>query len=122
MSRIIHFEIEAGDVSRASRFYTDVFGWKFQKWDGPMEYWLITTGTEGEPGIDGGLSKRGAEPTGTVNTVGVKSVDDSIAQVLKAGGKVTRPKRAVPGVGWMAYCKDTEGNLFGIMQEDPTAK
>jgi predicted enzyme related to lactoylglutathione lyase len=27
----------------------------------------------------------------------------------------------IPGVGWLAYCKDTEGNVFGIMQDDPQA-
>ena len=28
----------------------------------------------------------------------------------------------MPGVGWMAYCKDTEGNTFGLMQPDPNVK
>ena len=32
------------------------------------------------------------------------------------------PKMAVPGVGYMTYCKDTEGKIFGIMLMDPTAK
>ncbi len=34
---------------------------------------------------------------------------------------VALPKMAVPGVGWLAYCKDTEGNIFGFMQSDETA-
>ena len=31
------------------------------------------------------------------------------------------PKMAIPGVGWLAYGKDTEGNIFGVMQTDPAA-
>jgi predicted enzyme related to lactoylglutathione lyase len=45
-----------------------------------------------------------------------------MAKITAAGGKVITPKMAVPGVGWMAYCLDTEGNQFGIMQSDPNAK
>jgi predicted enzyme related to lactoylglutathione lyase len=38
MPRVVHFEIHAGDPSRAISFYEKLFGWKFQKWDGPVEY------------------------------------------------------------------------------------
>jgi predicted enzyme related to lactoylglutathione lyase len=31
------------------------------------------------------------------------------------------PKMAVPGVGWLAYEKDPDGNICGIMQADPGA-
>jgi len=27
----------------------------------------------------------------------------------------------IKSVGWLAYCKDTEGNIFGMMQEDKNA-
>ncbi len=58
MKRIVHFDISADDPERAVKFYTDVFGWSVQKWDGPMDYWLVTTGPKDEPGIDGGIAKR----------------------------------------------------------------
>ena len=51
----------------------------------------------------------------------VPSVDDYVDRVVGAGGIVALPKMAVPGVGWLAYCKDTEGNIFGFMQSDETA-
>ncbi len=44
MSRVVHFEIHATDPERLVAFYTDLFGWTIQKWDGPMDYWLIHTG------------------------------------------------------------------------------
>jgi len=121
MPRVIHFEIAADDPERAAEFYRSVFGWQIQKWDGPMEYWVITTGPKEEPGIDGGLGRRTEPGSGTENTVGVDSVDDTVKKVLAGGGKVVRPKHAVQGVGWIAYCSDSEGNVFGLMQDDPSA-
>jgi hypothetical protein len=121
MPRVIHFEIPADEPDRAARFYSHVFGWKFDQWPGPQDYWLITTG-KGQPGIDGGMLRRPHPGAGTVNTVDVTSVDETVAQVQAAGGNVVLPKMAVPGVGYLAYCQDTEGNTFGAMQPDPSAK
>lgn len=121
MSRVIHFEIPTDNTERAAAFYKKAFGWKIEKWPGPMEYWMVTTGTDG-PGINGGLMKRQAPTKNTTNTIGVQSVDDSIATVQKAGGKLVMPKTAIPTVGYFAYCEDTEGNLFGLMESDPNAK
>jgi len=53
MPRPTHFEIPSDNPERAISFYEAVFGWKFQKWEGPMPYWLITTGPDSEPGING---------------------------------------------------------------------
>ena len=36
--------------------------------------------------------------------------------------QVALPKMPIPGVGWLAYMKDTEGNVFGMMQADANAK
>ncbi len=123
MPRPIHFEIPADDPDRAAAFYRDVFGWKFEKWDGgPMPYWLITTGGNGEPGIDGGLLPRPHPGASTVNTIGVASVDESVETIESKGGRTVVPKMAIPGMGWLAYCTDPEGNTFGIMQADEAAK
>jgi predicted enzyme related to lactoylglutathione lyase len=122
MSRVIHFDINADDVDRAIRFYESVFGWKFEKWEGPMEYWMIKTGNKEEPGIDGGMSRRADTNSGVVNTIGVESGDDAVENIIKAGGKVIQPKNAIPGVGWFASCVDTEGTPFGLMQDNPNAK
>jgi predicted enzyme related to lactoylglutathione lyase len=122
MPRVVHFEISADKPERAVRFYQEVFGWKITKWEGPVEYWLISTGNESEPGIDGGLSKRTEPQPSTVNTIDVPSLDEYIKKVEKNGGKITSPKHAVPGVGYMAYFEDSEGNTFGMMQRDESAK
>ena len=127
MPRVVHFEIHAGDPARAINFYESVFGWTFSKWDGPMPYWLVTTGPNEEPGINGGLHERRGEIDGEaviayVCTVGVEGVDASIATVEANGGTVVVPKMPIPGMGWLVYCKDTEGNIFGMMQPDANAQ
>ncbi|MDQ1590578.1 MAG: uncharacterized protein QOG71_1205 [Pyrinomonadaceae bacterium] len=125
MPRVIHFELSADDPERAVKFYDEVFGWKTQRWDGPQSYWLLTTGEQGQPGIDGGLMKRSDNPlpqTSATNTIDVPSVDDYAQKITEHGGKIVIPKGAVPGIGYIAYCEDTEGNVFGIMQFDPSAK
>lgn len=122
MLRMVHFEINADDPERAVKFYQKTFGWEIKKWNGPVDYWLVTTGPNDQPGINGGIMKRMNPQATTYNTVDVPSVDQLTKKIVENGGKVIVPKMAVPGVGWMAYCADTEGNVFGIMQEDPKAK
>jgi predicted enzyme related to lactoylglutathione lyase len=96
---------------------------------------MITTGKEeaGQnaqwPGINGGLlRRRGPAPKGGecvtsyVCTIDVVSVDEMVAKVEKNGGTIAFPKMPVPGVGWLAYTKDTEDNIFGMMQADQSVK
>ena len=127
MPRIVHFELYADNVERAVRFYTDVFAWKIERW-GDNPYWMITTGEADKPGINGGLlPRRGPPPTEgqAVNafpcTIEVDDLDGTLAKALSAGGTLALPKMPVPGVGWLAYCKDTEGSIFGMMQPDKVA-
>ncbi len=124
MPKVIHYEIGVDDPKRAIKFYTDVFGWKVNQWQTPqesMDYWLVTTGEDSEPGIGGALMPRGNYPQAVVNTISVPSVDEFAAKIKAAGGQVVQGKTPIPGIGWFATCKDTEGNFFGIMQSDPNA-
>ena len=127
MPRVIHFEIHAGDPDRAIKFYKNLFDWTFQKWEGPMEYWLVTTGPNDQPGINGGLLRRQGEIDGQaviayVCTIDVADIDASLKTAEANGALVAVPKMPIPGMGWLVYCKDTEGNIFGMMQGDPSAK
>lgn len=121
MPRPVHFDMTADDPQRAIKFYEQVFGWKFQKWDGPMDYWMAITGDEKEPGINGGLSKRGETGMPGMNTISVPSLEEFAQKVEKSGGKIIQ-KMPIPGVGHFATCQDTEDNIFGIIQEDKNAK
>jgi predicted enzyme related to lactoylglutathione lyase len=128
MPRVVHFEIHADNTDRAAKFYTDLFGWTINKWGGPMEYSLITTGPEGTPGINGVLMKRQHQISGNdgviayVCTVQVDNLDHYMSRAQKLGASIALPKMPVPGVGWLAYMKDSESNVFGMMQPDTSAK
>lgn len=126
MARVGHFEIHADDPQRAIAFYSAVLGWEFTSWGGGWDYWLIKTGPAEEPGIDGGLLPRKGDrpqPGQAVNayvcTAMVASLDETIAAVDAHGGQIALAKMPVPGVGWLAYFHDPEGNIFGAMQNDP---
>jgi predicted enzyme related to lactoylglutathione lyase len=126
MSRVVHFEIHAEDPERAIRFYTGTLGWNFSKFPYSEEYWVIKTGPDDQPGIDGGMIRRrgtidGQAVIAYVCTVKVQSVDDAVAKATENGGVNVVPKMPIPGVGYLAYCKDTEGNIFGLMNDDPGA-
>ncbi|HUA62600.1 MAG TPA: VOC family protein [Verrucomicrobiae bacterium] len=122
MARPVHFEIPSDNPDKAMKFYEEIFGWKFQKWDGPMPYWMITTGPDNERGINGGMLPRRDPQQPCVNTIDVADIDASIANVESHGGQCVVPKMPVPSVGWLAYCKDLDGNIFGMMQMDAGAK
>jgi hypothetical protein len=128
MSRVIHFEIHAEQPERAIAFYSALLGWTFTRWGGPMEYWTIETGPASKPGINGGLLKRmGPAPThgqavnAYVCTVQVDDLEACMARAQSLGAAVALPKMPVPGIGWLGYLVDTEGNIFGAMQDDPKA-
>jgi predicted enzyme related to lactoylglutathione lyase len=124
MARIVHFELLADDPERAVGFWTQAFGWRAPTAEGQV-YWPVFTGTDAA-GIDGGIMRREdfaraggpSHVAGAVCTVQVDALDAALAGVERAGGRVLVPGRAVPGVGRVAYCADTEGNAFGVLEPE----
>lgn len=121
MGRVSHFEITADDPERAAAFYRKAFGWEIKDWGGPFKYLLATTGPKDQVGIDGAIMDRSDTRQAVINTLSVDSWEAGAQAVRDAGGTVLMEKTPVPGQGYFAYCKDTEGNVFGIFQADPTA-
>ena len=121
MGRVNHFEITADNPKRAAEFYEKAFGWKFTDWGGPFTYLLATTGEKDEVGIDGAIMDRTDHGQAVINTISVDRWESGAEAVKQAGGQVLQEKTAVPGQGYFAYCKDTEGNVFGIFESDPNA-
>ena len=130
MPTLVHFEIPSDDIERSKKFYSELFGWNFEKWSGPeslpegMEYLIITTTDDkGNKSIGGGMMKRqNSEQQGMTNYIDVKSVDEHSDRVMQLGGKVVIPKKTIAGMGYFAVCLDTEHNTFGIWETDPNAK
>jgi predicted enzyme related to lactoylglutathione lyase len=118
MPNVVHFEICVDDLDLAANFYAKVFDWNIQKADDGSDYQFIITDKDDEFAITGGLTKRIDEWDSTVNTIDVPSVDRCAKKIAAAGGRILAPKTAIPGVGYVQYCQDLEGNSFGIMEYD----
>jgi predicted enzyme related to lactoylglutathione lyase len=124
-NRVVHFEIEATDRERATRFYSQAFGWQMQETGPEMgHYVVVTTGDPKEPGgINGGiytpLPGQSKELNAYSCVVGVENLERAIQSVKSAGGELIGDKQDIPGVGLWQRCKDTEGNIFSILQPPP---
>ena len=116
MNRFTHFELPAKDIEAASKFYSSVFGWKIDKWEGPIDYYTITTGDRESPGINGGFYTPSRKLRGTINTMDVEDIDGLVEKIVENGGTIVYPKYLIPGAGWLVYAKDTQGVLFGMME------
>lgn len=122
MGRVVHFEISAEDPDRAAEFYRKAFGWEVTDWGGGFRYLLATTGPDDQPGINGAITERQEHSQPVVNSIEVARWEDGAAAVAAAGGEVLMEKTPIPGMGYFAYCRDTEGNVFGIFESDPAAQ
>ncbi len=122
MDSVVHFEIPADDMKRATVFYNKAFGWELADWAG-SGYFLATTtasdkdGRPSSPGaINGGVGKREGPLQGVVVTLSVDDIDASLGKIKQHGGSVIAPKSPVGDIGFTAYFKDTEGNTVGLWQ------
>ncbi len=129
MPTIVHFEIPTDDVERSKKFYSDLLGWNIEKVPAEklpegVEAWGITTKDhEGNNAVNGGLMKRmNPEQQGILNSIGVSSVDEYSNKVEQLGGKVKVAKMAVPKMGYLAVCSDTENNTFGLWENNTSAE
>ncbi len=122
MDPIVHFEIPADDVKRASKFYSDVFGWDIRQW-GKDPYFMVGTTERDENGrpknpgaINGGMAKREGPLKSIVVTVSVKDIDKALKTIEAKGGKTIQKKLPIGDMGFSAYFKDSEGNVVGLFQ------
>src|SRR5262245_11890414 len=117
-NRVVHFEIPANKPQELTKFYQELFGWKFDKAEIPgVEYWLCDTGSEG-PGINGAIMQRQNAQQPWMNYVDVASIDEALEKATQLGGMVALPKTPVADIGAVAAIIDPQGNLCGLWQQD----
>lgn len=119
-NRVVHFEIPCDNPEKTIEFFQNAFGWNFQRF-GEEEYWIVITGDEKEPGINGGLMKKKDPRQPIANTIGVEDLEKAIKDIESSGGTIVVPKMPIPKVGWLAYFTDPDGNIHGVYQNDPNA-
>lgn len=122
-----YFDLTVRDIGQAKAFFERVLGWRFERFDMPYEYFRIRAGPAAEAGIDGGIGAISDAPLSegrptTQVTVPVSALEEVLAMVVEAGGRVVEPKMPIPGVGWYATCTEPGGLKFGLIQADPSAK
>lgn len=115
MSKVVHFEIPAEDPQKKMDFFSKVFGWSFQSWEG-ADYYMTKSGPEGEMGIEGAIMKRNDPSQPLVNVINVTSIDETAPLIEANGGKVVVPKMAVGDMGFVAYFTDPEGMIHGVWE------
>ncbi|SLN54397.1 VOC family protein [Roseisalinus antarcticus] len=126
MTRPVHFEIHGSDPAALVTFYGALFGWQFERYnDDP--YWMAATGAG--TGIDGAImGRRGPAPAedgpvmGATIVMEVDDIDAALDKGVSLGARPAADKMAVPGMGWAAYQKDPDGNVYGMFQPDEGAK
>jgi predicted enzyme related to lactoylglutathione lyase len=114
MPQVAHVEWPAGDADRLQAFLEGLFGWKFGSPMPEMDYRMARTAD------NEGAAVYPAEQRGLMVYYDVDDIDGCIAKVRDTGGSGD-DKMPVPGMGWFAQCKDTEGNSFGLWQSDTSA-
>ncbi|GIH21465.1 VOC family protein [Rugosimonospora africana] len=125
----LRLRIFARDPARARAFYAQIFGWSLP--DDGWHCWVITPDDDPRLGIDGPHPMGANHAAGPGEAVGsgkliiptihVTDLDATATAATTAGGDVLVPRIPVPGIGWLIYLADTEGNVIGIMQDDPRA-
>lgn len=112
--RLVHFELPAKDSARSKEFYGSLFGWQFQSY-GEVDYHMTQFDDQ-----TGGAISGGEDASAPRIYFDVDDIDQATARVRELGGKA-EAKQPVPGMGWYAACKDTEGTSFSIWQGDESA-
>jgi hypothetical protein len=113
MATIVHFELPSSDVDRAKAFWSGVFGWTFGGMSEPFVYLM----TEGEEPVGAIYKDDDQAGQGPIVYMATDDIDATLAKVRDAGGSADE-KQPIPGIGWFARCKDTEGNAFSLFQGD----
>jgi predicted enzyme related to lactoylglutathione lyase len=125
--RVVHFEIPYDDGDRARSFYTQAFGWQLMPIP-EMSYTIVMSGPTGDEGpteagfINGGMMQREEPFTGPNLVIDVANLEDALKAVNEAGGSTVAERQAVGDMGFVAYFKDTEGNLVGLWETAPAGQ
>lgn len=119
MYEVFHFELHVDNSERAMVFYGNSFGWRFTRREEPG-YWHIATGPQDARGVDGELVPRLTPGCTAVPVISVGSIDECLKKVTELGGEIVR-RMTSPGAGYLAHCRDTEGNIFAVLEYDDTA-
>jgi predicted enzyme related to lactoylglutathione lyase len=119
----VYFDLSVKDISAARGFLEQAFGWKFEHFPMPFEYYRITAGPPDEPGIDGGIGRSAEAGESSSSqlvslTLPVMDLKKMIAKIEACGGAIMGPILPIPGVGQHVTCSGPGGLMFGLLQAE----
>ncbi len=112
------FEISVSDLQRAKAFYSKILGIEMPEAEMMGMKMAFFPAENGNGKVSGALtlseyhkpSTEGARLYLNCNP----DLSPTLVRIEAEGNKVTLPKTAIPGAGYMAFFIDTEGNLIGL--------
>lgn len=119
----VWYDLMTSDIAEAKKFYTELAGWKTQRWT-RGEYDLLSASDQMVGGIMR-LPKEDAaagRPPHWLGYIDVASADATAEKAKQLGGKVMVPPRDIPEVGRFSVMADPQGAAFAVIQslrEDP---
>ncbi len=111
-------DVEAADVVEAARFYGVLFGWTFLEVEPKRHYLVAQLDGQDAAGI-GQQPAKNDSPAGSPswNTyVSVRNIDQAIAGLVAAGGRITEPRSSLAEAAITASCIDPEEIPFRLWQ------
>ena len=103
---VVHFEIPGDDLETLATFYSRLFDWKIEKFEGDMEYYMVSTGPADENGmparpgtIFGGLAPRMAGKPMCVGRYTEQVARDKLLLVTLVALRHPRPPNRHPREG-----------------------
>ncbi len=112
------FEIPAIDISRAKKFYENIFEIKMEEMEMPGMKYAMFPFDPMNAKVAGGLAQSPMHTPSSTGSIIYLNANPDLQKVLdrieKEGGKITMPKTSIGQNGFMASFTDTEGNIMAL--------
>ncbi len=108
---INHIELNSKNLMETKRFYSRLFGWKFQMFGDSYAMFHAS-----KKSVGGGFQLAKKVTPGTTRFyVSVLNIPDTQKKAVKLGGKIGQRKKPIGGgMGYWGTIKDPHGNIIGI--------
>lgn len=111
------FEIPVSDIGRATKFYEQSLGVKLEKMESEDSKMAMFPMEENKPGAAGTLVQgKHCKPSqdGTLVYLSVDSIENTMNNIEKAGGKTLQSKKSIGQYGYISVFQDSEGNRVAL--------
>ncbi len=105
-------ELQSPDPDDSAAFYGRLFGWEFQRMDGPEPYLIIENAGRRNGGI--GRLPEGGGPPGWLVYFGAGDVRETHVRVAQLGGAGLTEPMDIPDMGSFAVERDPLGAVFAL--------